>query len=443
MRTQRKNLIGLLVFAICMMTLNLQAQFTVTGQYMSRGEYRHGFQSLADTNQKASLFVSQRARINAEYKQEKYKIYVSAQDVRTWGSVANAAIDTKGLFSVFEAYGELNCSKKFSAKIGRQVLSYDDDRIFGGLDWAMQARRHDAAVFKYNLDSTTTMHFGGAYNQNSESNKLIQYTVAGNYKSFQYFWLNKQIKKLNLSFLALNNGVAYNRVNTTTGVRDSMTLYQQTFGLRTEYKTDKMIGLVYAYYQMGDDNTNRKTSAVDLCGEIGYKPAKGFLVTLGAEYLSGQSQTDTAKAYRDVNHSFNPYYGTNHRFNGYMDYFYVGNHINSVGLLDAYLRLSYTHKKTLLSINTHMFNAAADVKDKSVTTSIAKMNAHLGAEVDFTFSHNFTDGVAVQGGYSQMFGTATMKAIKGGQLSPLSNWAYVMLIIRPGKVAWTKCGLKM
>ncbi|MBK7816129.1 MAG: hypothetical protein IPJ60_00400 [Sphingobacteriaceae bacterium] len=90
-----------------------------------------------------------------------------------------------------------------------------------------------------------------------------------------------------------------------------------------------------------------------------------------------------------------------------------------------------------------MFNAAADVKDKSVTTSIAKMNAHLGAEVDFTFSHNFTDGVAVQGGYSQMFGTATMKAIKGGQLSPLSNWAYVMLIIRPGKVAWTKCGLKM
>ncbi|MBK9282990.1 MAG: hypothetical protein IPM51_01575 [Sphingobacteriaceae bacterium] len=438
-----KSILTILVINLGLFTSNLNAQFSVTGQYMSRGEYRHGYQSLADTNQKAAVFVSQRARINAEYKHEKYKIYVSAQDIRTWGSVANAAIDTKGLFSIFEAYGELNCTKKFSAKIGRQVISYDDDRIFGGLDWAMQARRHDAAIFKYNVDSTMTIHVGGAYNQNSESHKLIQYSVAGNYKSFQYLWMNKQIKKVSLSFLALNNGVAYNRVNTTTGVRDSMTLYQQTAGLRAEYKGDKLIGLVYGYYQMGDDASNRKTSAMDVCGEIGYKPVKGLLVSLGAEYLTGQSQTDTAKAYRDINHAFNPYYGTNHRFNGYMDYFYVGNHINSVGLLDAYLRLSYTYKKALFSVNTHMFNSAAAVRDKSVTTAIESMNANLGTEVDFTFSYKFTDGVAVQGGYSQMFGTTTLKAIKGGQTSEISNWAYLSLIIRPGKIAWPKCGLKM
>lgn len=419
----------------------VNAQFQVTGQYMSRGEYRHGYQTLADTNQKASVFISQRARINGEYKHDKYRIYVSAQDIRTWGSVANGAIDTKGLFSLFEGYGEMNFTKKISAKVGRQVIAYDDDRIFGGLDWAMQGRRHDAALFKY-ADSTLTVHIGGAYNQNAESNKLLQYTVTNNYKTFQYLWANKAIGKLYVSFLFLNNGNAYNRLNGSTGKSDSITLYTQTSGLRAEYKGDKFQGIVYGYYQMGDDNTNRKVRAYDLSAEVGYKPVKEFLFTLGVEVLSGQSQTDTAKSYKDVNHSFNPFYGTNHRFNGYMDYFYVGNHINSVGLMDAYLRLSYTHKKLLLSLNNHLFNAAAPVWYKS-KPGYTSMNSHLGTEVDFTMSYNFVEGVAVQGGYSQIFGTSTLKAIKGGQISTNSNWAYLMIILRPGKINWPKVGLKM
>lgn len=42
-----------------------QAQFNINGQYMSRGEYRHGYQTLADTNQKASIFISQRAKLSS------------------------------------------------------------------------------------------------------------------------------------------------------------------------------------------------------------------------------------------------------------------------------------------------------------------------------------------------------------------------------------------
>jgi hypothetical protein len=32
--------------------------------------------------------------------------------------------------------------------------------------------------------------------------------------------------------------------------------------------------------------------------------------------------------------SFNSLYGTNHKFNGWVDYFYVGNHAESIGLVD-------------------------------------------------------------------------------------------------------------
>lgn len=416
-----------------------QAQFNINGQYMSRGEYRHGYQTLADTNQKASIFISQRARLSAEYMHDKFKIHVSAQDIRTWGSVANSAIDTKGLFSIYEAYGELNFNKKLSAKVGRQAISYDDDRIFGSLDWAMQGRRHDAAVLKY-TDSTWAVHAGVAYNQNSESNKFAQYTV-NNYKAFQYLWANKIYKQFNFSFLFLNNGMAYTKVDATTLKKDSITLYSQTTGLRAEYKGDKLSGLIYGYSQMGNDNANKKLSAYDVCAEIGYKPIKGLQLSLGAELMSGSSQTDTANK---VNHSFNPLYGTNHRFNGYMDYFYVGNHTNTVGLMDGYLKVHYTYKKILVGLNGHYFNAATDIRDKrkGVTDKLASNN--LGGEVDFTMSYNYTDGVSIQGGYSQFFGATGLQMLRGtSSLSPTSNWAYVMLIIRPGAVKWPKVGLKM
>lgn len=429
--------------AVCLllgitMSYQLDAQFTLNGQYMGRGEMRHGFATLADTNQQPAVFVSQRARLGATFSHQKYKLNFTVQDIRTWGSVANAAIDTKGLLSVYEANVELLLTKKWALKVGRQTISYDDDRIFGTLDWAMQARRHDALILKYK-DSTWTADAGFAFNQNGESNKLMQYTV-NNYKNFQYVWLNKKLGKGNYSFLFLNNGVAYNKTDAITGVTDSTTAYSQTIGLRGEYKTEKFNFLANTYYQMGKVGA-KDLSAYDVCLEIGYKPVKSFLITIGAEILSGTSQIDSANK---VNNSFNPFYGTNHRFNGYMDYFYVGNHLNSVGLVDGYLRLSYSKEKLVYSINAHYFNAAADVRDKKFPTEYKARNSHLGSEIDFTILYNYTDGVSVQAGYSQMFGTGTLRTLKGGSISASSNWAYIMLIVRPNSpVKFPKVGLKM
>lgn len=427
------------VAAMCFATSGAFSQFEYNVQYMGRGEMRHGYASLSDTAQKPSVFLAQRARFGVLYKHEKFKVNFAVQDVRTWGSVANAAIDTKGLLSVYEANVELLFNKQWSAKLGRQPISYDDDRIFGTLDWAMQGRRHDAALLKWK-DSLWTVEAGAAYNQNSESGKWMQYTVANNYKSFQYLWANKKFSKGNCSFLFLNNGVALNKLNTQTGKTDSITVYSQTIGLRGEYKLDKISLLGYAYYQTGKTDV-RKLSAYDLSFEIGYKPVKGFLVTLGAELLSGTSQTDTVNK---TNNSFNPFYGTNHRFNGYMDYFYVGNHINSVGLLDGYLRVSYTAERFICSLNGHYFNAAADVRDMKILSEYKARDPHLGAEIDATLLYKYTDGISVQAGYSQMFGTETLKTLKGGSISTTSNWAYIMLIVRPGtSVKFPKVGLKM
>lgn len=434
MKTKKIILLSGVVIAFYIQAIG---QITFTPQYMGRGEYRHGYQSLADTNQNSASFVSQRARLTGEYKTDKYKIVLGVQDIRTWGSVANLAIDSKGLLSISEAYAELTPNKKIAARFGRQILSYDDDRIIGSLDWSMQSRRHDLALFKY-TDSTLSIHVGAAYNQNNEQTKTTGYTVAGNYKTFQYLWANKLINKTNLSFLFLNNGYQYGKTN-TNGTKDSMTVFSQTAGLRGTYKGEKLSGLIYGYYQFGKDAANKDLNAYCASAEVSYAITKDFSATIGAEILSGTSQTDTANK---TNNSFNPFYGTNHRYNGYMDYFYVGNHINSVGLIDGYFKLNYSYKSLMLGLNTHLFNAAANIMDKNVTTSITSLPSILGTELDFTMSYKLTDEVAFQGGYSQIFGTSSMVMLKGGSSSETNNWAYVMLIIRPGKIKWPKTGLK-
>ena len=72
------------------------------------------------------------------------------------------------------------------------------------------------------------------------------------------------------------------------------------------------------------------------------------------------------------------------------------------------------------------------------------MSANLGGEIDFTHLCNFSEGVTIQTGYSQFFGTTTLQALRPGtSLKEISNYAYVMLIVRPGAIKFPKSGLKM
>lgn len=430
-----------LAIAGCLLLVanNMLGQFNVTGQYMGRGEYRHGYQTLADTNQKGTGFVSQRARIGAEYKAPKYTLVVNAQDIRVWGSDAGLAPDTKGFFSIFEAYGEVFIKPTFSIKAGRQTIAYDDDRIFGSLDWAMQARRHDAMLLKYR-GKEWSADLGLAYNQNAESNKFIQYTNP-NYKCMQHLWINHKKKDYNISALFLNTGYTSSRMNVTTNKLDTFIANMQTMGLRGEVKSGKQLTFSgYAYYQYGKTQLNKDIGAYDLNLEIRYKPLDILDMSLGAEWISGTSQVDTV---HKMNRSFNPLFGTNHRFNGYMDYFYVGNHINTVGLNDNYFNIHINKDRFLGGLGVHYFNAAADIRDKTKGVTDALPSRYLGTELDFTLCYQIADGVALQSGYSHYLGSEGLRALRGvSSLTPISNWAYAMLLIRPGGAKFPKSGLK-
>ena len=124
------------MITLCIMAhLPSQAQFSIGGQILQRSEFRNGYGKLIDTVQDPAAFIGHRARLQVTYTHEKVRFFVSAQDVRTWGSTPQINA-TDGLLSVHEAWGEIQLDSSWVLKLGRQELNYDNSRFLGNLDWA-------------------------------------------------------------------------------------------------------------------------------------------------------------------------------------------------------------------------------------------------------------------------------------------------------------------
>lgn len=408
--------IYLFLFASLFFSSFAISQVIVDAELRPRFEYRHGYKDLIPDGADAASFISQRTRINGFYADETLSFYLSVQDVRVWGDVPQSNLKDKNGVSIHQAWGEIKFTPEFSARLGRQVLAYDDQRILGGVDWAQQGRSHDMALLKYSKNGYTA-HLGAAFNQDEEN--LLGHTLYTNtYKSMQLLWLNKEWNHFRASVLFLNNGMQY---IDALEEKDNKTRFSQTFGTNLTYTEKQLSLMANFYYQTGKDVMNNSLNAYLVSLEAAYKLTPGWSLQVGAELQSGNDYGAPADG---KNKAFTPLYGTNHKFNGLMDYFYAGNHANNVGLLDVYLGSNIrTGNKTNIGVRVHNFTAAADmIDDKS---------KQLGMEADLTFNYNFSKTVNIQAGYSHMFASSGMERLKGNFDDNTNNWAWVMVTLKP------------
>jgi hypothetical protein len=407
---------------VIMVSLGISAQeFDVNLQIRPRYEFRNGYKAPIPFGETPGQFISERTRLNFNFKQDKFITKLTMQNVRVWGDVqTNAKFDVNSI-QLFEAWVQYNFDASWSTRLGRQVISYDNQRIFGEVDWAQQAQSHDAALVTYK-NRKSQLDLAVAYNANGETDIATPYSVA-NYKAMQYAWYHTELSKINMSLLLLNSGYE-NKLATPipTPTPELKVDYMQTFGTYMNTKGSKWDANLWFYGQTGKSNTFN-VSAYDAALNFNYAVTDQLKVGLGYEFLSGKSQTSTSTAIK----SFYPLFGTNHGFNGLMDYFYVGNYKNTVGLQDAFLKFGYTTKKWQFNVIPHVFTAANTVVDANKN----EMNNYLGTEVDFTASYAVQKYVTVSGGYSQMFGTDTLQRLKGGDVDHTNNWAWVMVNVNP------------
>lgn len=412
----------------------LQAQFDINGQFIQRGEYRHGYGKLIPDSLKPGNFISQRARLQFNYRMKNVEFFTSIQDIRTWGSTSQTNI-SDAFLSVHEAWAQIGVDSFLKFKLGRQELNYDNVRFLGSLDWALQARAHDFALMKYERKKHK-LHIGGGYNQSSEVFWGNVFNTPNQYKTAHMIWYNYKSDKSELSFLFWNNGKQFLLTDSLGNYIVNKTRYMQTIGLPTlKTRIGKNTTLsAFAYYQFGKDVSNKDVSAFDLSGQItqvfSLNPEKGSSIrtTLGMEVLSGKSNLSNSNR----NTSFSPLYGTNHAHNGYMDFFYVGGrHENTTGLADVFLRLKYQHnKKLFIATDLHYFTTQAAIYRGGVQLSNA-----LGTEIDFTAGYSVNEILSLQLGYSHFLAEESFKVYQANNLSNTQNWLYLMLIIRPRNTA--------
>lgn len=422
-----KNLY-LVLATVLLSYMGAQAQFSLTGEIRPRTELYNGnntglAQKLDEPGSRIGIATQQRSRLYFSYKSEAgVKIVFTPQLINFWGQMPQA-YDLLGdsapgapepTLSVFEAYAEYKVSDSYTLKVGRQAISYKDQRWFGALGWAASGRSHDAFVNKLSFGDVK-LDIGIALNQTKHVNALDSTAITairGGYKSLQYAWLTIPVGALKLDAMITNATVGGAASSTVTAYNNIT-----TFALLPSFKASDDLSVNASVY--GQLNENNKGLGYLVAADVTYK-GLGLPITVGADFLSG-----TSTAGDGTNLWLQPF-GTNHKFYGFMDFFYVGETVKGGnGLTDIYAKAVFkTGKKTALIVMPHLFSST--LKSENMQS-----DGYFGTELDLVFNYNVAPGFNFKLGYSKFFATSLMETGYGGDKDAGNQWAWMQLTFKP------------
>ena len=402
---------------------------TISLDMRVRGELRHGYRVLPTKDTLPAALINQRTRINFDFKGKRLDFFASLQDTRQWGqqdpregqTVVTPTEATTYPLYLFEGYVEPHFNDKWSVRIGRQRIQYDNQRLFAENDWRLPGNSHDAVRVIYNNKINFTNETILAYNQFGENSFTSNYKPTGfiNYKTLLVNYFNWKITdKLNL--LTLNTGDGYQSSLPNDYKTTNMRF---TSGGRLEYSTYNWYFTLSGYTQYGKDSAGKKLKAYYIQPEIKYTN-KAFTARLGVEYLSG---ADSSKHYKE-DRSFVPLYGVAHRFMGNMDLFATFPvDVNNAGLVNPYLFLWYQKKKIFLRFENHLFYSQSQFVNKGIP-----IKKYLGFESDLRMNYKPTPVIDFEAGFCWAKITDAMVSIKkSGDTKAFPYFAYMSVKFTP------------
>ena len=407
----------------------LMAQTVVIdGEIRPRVEERDGFTKPSLEANDPGVSAIQRTRLGLTFTSGLLNTQITLQDSRTFGQNPNASSDaTTG---IFEAWAEMVLVPGGTLKVGRQTLTYDDKRLFSASTWSNTGTSHDMALFKYCLNDFQG-HIGLAYNNNAVISTETYYTPKSNYRYMGFVWLSKDIVKgLNLSLIGVDEGVQ-DTIGTKNGVNYLKTnmYHAYTYGGNLKFSNPDLpiSALATAYFQGGKNISGSKMNGSQLAINIDYKFSGVLSANIGSNYISGDNSTTDG-----IQSNFKKLYGTDHSFNGSMEYWKVP---LTQGLLDYYVGAAGKINKDLSLEGTfHLFDSEYSGKNKK---NIA-FGKNLGSELDLVVNYKLNTWTAVQAGWSTYFANyntlVSKDLITSTTVSPVirtPQWAYVMLTIKP------------
>lgn len=426
------------VLGVCL-PLGASAQshlFNLDSDFFARGEIRKGGTAQVDPNDPQgdfAAFLLGRARVAADYqlftKKQKEKplleLNVSGQFCGTWG------MGYPMNFEAYEAWAAVNFGPGFFAKLGRQALSYDDQRVFGSDDWSLTGLSHDALKLGYEGHGHK-VHAFGAFNQNPENMNGGTYYANGlqPYKAMAALWYHWDMPWIPLGVSLLGINLTTQAVSTTEEKMEGV-FNQQMFGGYLLFHPDKWEVDAAGYYQMGKEEHGLPIQAWMASGKVSFTASKQWKIYGGYDYLSGDTDFAVPPGHyigmqrHEVIRGFSLLYGSHHKFYGAMDFFYLSDYYGGFtpGLQNAYLGAKWSPVSQLkLDLGYHFLATAAKLRNA---------DPPLGHEVEFSASYDLGHTMSISLGYTFMRGTKTMEVLKRTSGKRELHWAWIMFQASP------------
>jgi hypothetical protein len=365
-------------------------------------------------------------------------IFGEARDSSSWNDKRKPEPEEDSI-DLQQGWIALGNAKEFpiTAKIGRQELSYGDERLVGAFDWNNIGRVFDAAKLRFENDSLWVDAFVSRVVLINDGH----FNVVNDYDWFSgvYASTKSLVPKLETQLYFLSRNTSTQSPTATTGspqaggpgARD---IY--TPGLRFQSLPDQFgawdIDGEFAG-QFGDfyssavaQRINQRAFAAHVAGGYTFKETT-FTPRVGLEYNFSSGDNNP----RDSRHgTFDNLFPTNHKFYGYMDFFSWQN-MHNVRLTAS----AKPAKNLTVTADYHLF-WLANTSDYFYSVSGAARNSggygihpgddsFVGSELDLVATYKVSTFGVLQAGYAHFFRNGYIKDSLTATGSQDADWAYV------------------
>ncbi len=410
-----------LAFADGLITLDIQERLRWELRE-NNFDFNDNLRSLTDDN-----WLLQRARIGAKIKPASWlTFYAQAQDSR---EILSDRPDFPGVlgaegddtFDLRQAYLELAdyTMSPWGFKLGRQVLSFGDERLIGGGEWTNFGRTFDAAKLTYKSGPLTVdafassvvvprrsgMNMSDLYNGNETSRDQI---FSGLYASTTAWGpQTTDLYALHLQEEQPTTSTSFFTIGTRIKSKPGAFAPAPASDGKGLVAAPKPVGFDYDFegaYQTGEVR-GLDLTAFALHGGIGYTFDTAWMPRLGLAYNYGSGDENPADGSSET---FQNLFPTNHKFYGQMDVFSWQNMQD----LEVSFKCSPTKQLTakaefhafwLASTDDSWYRANGIATVRPLTPLARGASDSVGYEADATLTYTVSKNLSFEGGYSHFF----------------------------------------
>ncbi len=388
-----------------------------------------------------------RIRPHIGYTADWVGVFVEGRASGSTGDKRNPNPESDGPIELHQAYVTIGNHKQFplSLKVGRQEMSYGEERLIGPSDWSNVPRVFDAAKLRWEEKHVAVDLFCGRV--------IIPYdnhfNLPNDYDWFSGVYVStKWIPKQTTEFYLLSRNTSDKSPNVLVGsatpafLKGASARDIYTAGLHLKSLPGQLGNWDYNAEFMGQyGHFNDPVVARSLehlaCAFYaggGYTWSRAFgSPRIGLEYNFASGDSDPLDGKHET---FDPLFPTGHKYYGFMNFFSLEN-LHDLRLLTSI----QPQTRLILQAEGHAF-WLADTHDNSYTVSGARRggigttggagyginpsySSYVGSELDFIATYALASYATLQAGYGHLFRGDYVRQSLASVGSGDANWFYV------------------